>query len=114
MKYFSLIPAILAFLIICGSSAEAMECDLCGDLNGDGTVNIADLTAFAEWISNSVVPPCPCAADVNCDGAVRITFQIDGDPMVDDFEYFVNYLFGGGPAPCDPDGDGDLDCDPCG
>jgi len=100
-------------LMLTGTGTARADCGLCGDLTGDGYVNIVDVTAFVEWYTNFVTPQCPCAADVNCDNAVRVTFNVSGDPEIDDLEYIMNYIFSGGPAPCDPDDDGVPDCDPC-
>jgi hypothetical protein len=42
----------------------------------------------------------PICGDSDCDGAANIA----------DLTYLVDYLFRGGPPPCDPDGDGAPDC----
>jgi len=108
----TMIGAALMIFAVAGTASA--ECDVCGDLTGDGEVNILDVSAFVDWYTNFVTPACPCAGDVNCDNAVRVTFHISGDPEIDDVEYLVNYLYKGGPPPCDPDNDGTPDCDPCG
>jgi hypothetical protein len=42
-----------------------------GDVNGDGTVNIKDVTPITlYWLQT--VPPGPVIADVNCDGFINI------------------------------------------
>jgi hypothetical protein len=64
---------------------------MCGDANGDLTVNIADMTYMVNYLFAGGAEPTPIdAGDVNCDGTVNIS----------DMTYMVNYLFGGGPIPC--------------
>jgi sugar lactone lactonase YvrE len=59
-----------------------------GDVNGDGSVSVADIFYL---ISNLFAGgPAPIgSADVNGDGSVTVA----------DIFYFINYLFAGGPAP---------------
>ncbi len=66
---------------------------VCGDLDGDGEVNVADLTYFVEWLFYGGPPPARVdRADI--DGS--------GSPNVADLTYLVDYLFFGGPPPsCD-------------
>ncbi|MBU8934906.1 MAG: T9SS type A sorting domain-containing protein [candidate division Zixibacteria bacterium] len=62
-----------------------------GDVNGDGEVNIADLTYLVAYLFTGGPPPCVMnAGDVNgsCTG-----------PNIADLTYLVSYLFTGGPAP---------------
>jgi hypothetical protein len=64
---------------------------VCGDANGDETVNITDAVYLIEFIFNDGLEPDPYeAGDVNCDVTVNIT----------DAVYLIEYIFGGGPAPC--------------
>jgi len=65
---------------------------ICGDLNEDQAINIADLTYLVAYLFGGGPSPQPtdCVADVNCDYSVNIA----------DLTYIVAYLFGGGPAPC--------------
>ncbi|MEZ5359133.1 MAG: hypothetical protein R3F48_09920 [Candidatus Zixiibacteriota bacterium] len=79
------------FLLPTVSSAD---CGMCGDLTGDGEINISDLVAFVDWYydSNHPTPNCPGDADLNCDNAV----------IRQDIDIMVNYMFYDGPAPCDP------------
>lgn len=47
----------------CGNSA---------DVNGDGTVNVQDLTVvLGRWKDETCAPPIDCPEDTNCDGAVN-------------------------------------------
>jgi hypothetical protein len=61
-----------------------------GDLNGDGNVNVADVTYLVSYLfQGGSPPPVLEAADVNADNRVNIA----------DITYLVNYLFRGGPGP---------------
>ncbi len=64
---------------------------ICGDLNSDGTLNIADLTYIIAYLYGSGPPPEPdlCIGDVNGDGSVNIG----------DLTYIIAYLYGGGLPP---------------
>ncbi len=64
---------------------------VCGDVNGDGLVNITDVVYLLEYIFAGGPPPViDVAADVNCDGYVNIA----------DVVYLIDYIFAGGPEPC--------------
>ena len=66
---------------------------VCGDANGDKTVNIGDAVYVINFIFKGGPVPSPLeAGDANCDGARNV-----GDAV-----YVVNYIFKGGPAPCCP------------
>jgi hypothetical protein len=54
-----------------------------GDVNGDTTVNIADVTSLIDMMMNGGTPPA--AADVNGDGAVNIS----------DVTALIDYLLSG-------------------
>ena len=77
-------------------------CDfMCGDANGDETVNVAD----AVWIINFIFaggdPPDPMeSGNANCQGTVNVADSV----------WIINYVFAGGNEPCDIDGDGEPDC----
>ena len=64
---------------------------ICGDVNDDNVVNIADLTSLVSYLFNSGNPPQPnlCIGDVNGDSSVNIA----------DLTSLVGYLFAGGAAP---------------
>jgi hypothetical protein len=65
---------------------------LCGDVNGDGIVNVADVIFLVNYLYRGGDPPDPSeVGDVNCDGVVDI-----GDVV-----YLVSYLYKGGPPPCE-------------
>jgi hypothetical protein len=62
----------------------------CGDINGDGGVNTADLSYLANYLFFAGPPPVSMwAADVNGDGAINTA----------DLSYLANYLFFAGPQP---------------
>lgn len=64
---------------------------ICGDANGDGSVNIGDAVYIIGYVFRGGPAPVPvAAADVNLDGNVNI-----GDAV-----YLVNNIFRGGPEPC--------------
>ena len=64
---------------------------ICGDANGDESVNIADAGYIVNAIFFGGTRPDPEeAADANADGSMNIT----------DASYLVNYIFFGGNPPC--------------
>ena len=66
---------------------------LCGDVNKDGVVDVADVMYLINYLFIGGSPPDPLqAGDVNRDGAVDIA----------DVMYLINYLFIGGSPPCEP------------
>ncbi len=62
-----------------------------GDVNGDFSVNISDVTHYSGWLFGGGGEPIwpKWRANVNGDGAMNIT----------DVTYLVSYLFSGGPSP---------------
>ncbi len=62
----------------------------CGDVNGSGTVDIADAIRLLEYlfVSSEGRPLCRGTTDVNGDGALDIS-----DPV-----FLLTHLFAGGPA----------------
>ncbi|MEZ5357433.1 MAG: dockerin type I domain-containing protein [Candidatus Zixiibacteriota bacterium] len=64
---------------------------ICGDANGDETVNIGDAVFLIAYIFKGGPAPDPIeAADANCDATVNV-----GDAV-----YLINFIFKGGDAPC--------------
>ncbi len=64
---------------------------LCGDVNGDGEIDIADAGFLLNYLFVGGPEPFPWeAGDVDCNGKVDIA----------DVSYLINYLFVGGPPPC--------------
>ncbi len=63
----------------------------CGDVNGSGQIDIADVVYFVNYIF-AAGPPLldEVAGDFNCSGSVDIA----------DVVYMVNFIFAGGPDPC--------------
>ncbi len=63
---------------------------VCGDFNGDGDVNILDITAYIDWKYKGGAAPNPLArGDVNNDGAENVL----------DIVHLIDYKFKSGPAP---------------
>lgn len=64
---------------------------LCGNANGDATVNISDAVYLIAYIFSGGPAPSPLlAGDANCDRTVNIS----------DAVYLIAYIFSGGPQPC--------------
>ncbi len=64
---------------------------LCGDADGGGGINVADVTYLVDYLFFGGPEPVPyLAGDCDANGAINIA----------DLTYLVTYLFGGGPAPC--------------
>jgi PKD repeat protein len=64
---------------------------LCGDANGDGTINVGDAVYLINYIFRGGPAPDPVeAGDANSDDEVSV-----GDAV-----YLINYIFRGGPEPC--------------
>jgi hypothetical protein len=63
----------------------------CGDANGDGKINVADVVYAINYLfkGGPVLKPL-MSGDVNCDTNVTVA----------DVVYTINYLFKGGPKPC--------------
>ncbi len=75
--------------VIGNSKAEPV---ICGDLNNDGIINIADFTYIVSYLYGGGPAPIPylCIGDSNIDSNVNVA----------DMTYILAYLYGGGPAPC--------------
>jgi len=67
------------------------EMPLCGDVNGDGKVNVSDVIYLVNYLFKGGPLPIPelLVGDVNGDGKVTVS----------DVVYLINYLFKGGPPP---------------
>lgn len=73
--------------------AAAEDFFWCADANGDGEINLLDITRVIWCLYIIVDPPCDLSDwDLNDDGTVNIL----------DITYLVNYLYKGGPAPICP------------
>ena len=74
---------------------------ICGDTNGDETVNVSDAVHIINYIFGSGGAPDPLSTgDTNCDTMVNVS----------DAVYIINYVFVGGNPPCDTNGDSTPDC----
>ena len=64
---------------------------VCGDANGDGEIDVADVVYLTNYLFENGPAPVPCldAGDANYDGMVDIA----------DVVYLIIYLFIGGPPP---------------
>jgi hypothetical protein len=63
---------------------------ICGDANGDGTVNVGDVVFLVSYVFKGGAPPNPvCVGDANGDGSTNV-----GDAV-----YLISYIFKGGAAP---------------
>ncbi|MCK4857351.1 MAG: carboxypeptidase regulatory-like domain-containing protein [candidate division Zixibacteria bacterium] len=64
---------------------------LCGDADGNGMVNIADVVFLITYVFGGGPAPDPFAAgDVDCNQEVNVA----------DIVYLIAYIFSGGPVPC--------------
>ena len=90
---------LIAFLYLQGPAPSPLIRD---DLDGDGNVDIADVTAMVEMVYGQLRARAS-VADLNADGVVNNA----------DLTYLVKYLFENGPVPdlakADLDGDGNVD-----
>ncbi len=82
--------AVLVGLLLVGVSPAHLQF-ICGDADGDGDVNIADVTYLVAYMFTGGPVPVPYLAG-DCDN--------DGQVNVADITWLVAYLFYGGPAPC--------------
>jgi len=74
---------------------------LCGDVNGDGVIDLGDVLYLISYLYKGGLPSDPLSVgDVDCSGVVDL-----GDVL-----YLISYLYKGGFPPCDTDGDGIPDC----
>ena len=64
-----------------------------GNANGDGVINILDVTYLINYLYKGGPAPIPyaiCSGDANCDCIVNIL----------DVTYLINFLYKGGSPPC--------------
>ena len=80
---------------------EYIEPYICGNANGDQTVNVSDAVYIINYVFLGGDAPNPIeTGDVNCDDSCNVS----------DAVYIINYVFTSGNSPCDPDGDNIPDC----
>ncbi len=66
---------------------------LIGDVNGSGSINVADVTYLVDYLFRDGPPPSPEElGDVNCSGTINVS----------DLTFLVDYLFRDGPEPSCP------------
>jgi hypothetical protein len=66
---------------------------ICGDCNGDSSVNVSDVVYLINYLFLGGPEPSPLqSGDVNCSSKIDIT----------DVVYLINYLFISGPPPSCP------------
>jgi len=74
---------------------------ICGDANGDETVNVSDGVYIINYVFVGGPAPDPMeSGEVNCDGDVNVS----------DAVWIINFIFAGGYDPCDTNGDKNPDC----
>jgi hypothetical protein len=67
---------------------------ICGDVNGNGVINILDITYLISYVYLGGPAPVPLeSGDVNSSGTINIL----------DITYLINYVYKGGPEPVCPD-----------
>lgn len=63
---------------------------MCGDVNGDGVIELGDVVYLINYLYRNGDPPIPMeAGDCNCDGIIELG----------DIVYLINYLYRGGDPP---------------
>jgi PKD repeat protein len=66
-------------------------CPMRGDLDGNQSINAADITYLVDYLFYGGPPPSPLeAGDVDCLGSINVA----------DLTYLIDYLFYSGPPPC--------------
>ncbi len=74
------------------ANATVSLCLQAGDADGDGSINIADVTFLIAMIFSSGPLPSPLTlGDANCDTSVNIA----------DVTFLINMIFNSGPQPCE-------------
>lgn len=84
----------------CGTSDVILFDYICGDADGSGDVDVDDVVIMLQCIF------------VDCLGTPieQLDTDCSGDFDIDDVVYLILYIFAGGNAPCDIDGDSVPDC----
>ncbi|MBI1805759.1 MAG: PKD domain-containing protein [Ignavibacteria bacterium] len=90
MKFSTVFLAIVAISLLTISSAIAQLDYLCGDVNNDGKVDVADLNYLVNNLKFGGPPPVDLS---------KADFNVSATVDTGDVEYLTNYLFYGGPAP---------------
>jgi hypothetical protein len=67
------------------------NCGPCGDVDGSGTVNTADVVCVLGYIFGNPCVDITCRGDVDCSGGINTA----------DGVYLLGYIFGVNPPPCD-------------
>jgi uncharacterized protein (TIGR02145 family) len=86
--------AVIVALSTVAATAVA-ELYVCGDADGDGTVNVSDAVFLISYVFGGGPPPTPLLVG-DCDGNEIVN--------VSDVVYLIAYIFGGGPEPICPYG----------
>lgn len=68
----------------------AVGCAECGDANADGTISVDDISSLKAFYFNGASLPVPSAADLDCDGQIRLN----------DIILLAGYYYGYGPETC--------------
>ncbi len=104
-KALFILAVLILGTILIHSSLDAVGYHICGDANGDGTVNISDAVNIINYVFIGGDPPDPMeTGDCNCDGNCNVSDAVS----------VINFIFIGGYEPCDPNDDGIPNCDPNG
>lgn len=74
-----------------GIAPQSASSRACGDVDGDGSVNVSDMTYLVAYFFQGG-PPLPVPADADMDGCPGVT--------IEDLIFLVEYLFCMGPYPC--------------
>jgi len=91
LQHLNLLKVSLFFVFMLSLALPAQSQYLCGDADGSGQINVADVTYLVAYLFTGGPEPVPLLAG-DCDD--------DGQVNVADLTYLVSYLFRGGPAPC--------------
>ena len=95
----TLTPLIILALMLLLPAASSLGQGICGDVNGDSTINVADMCYLIDWIIQGGPPP-PDTVAANMD--------LCNSADVGDLAYLIEYLFHGGSPPCE----GSANCSP--